>query len=72
MRDEVDHLMYLGCIRRGSVEENKMAHEDFNLLQSFTNKRKDYIAQQLLLMLVDLSVCQSNEAVLSDQSPDSD
>lgn len=36
MRHVDDHLTHLGCIRRGSSEENEMAHKEFKMLYSIS------------------------------------
>lgn len=43
-----NHLFQLGCIRRGSSEENEMAHNEFKSQYPTTNKHMDAIATQLL------------------------
>lgn len=41
------HLVHLGCIQRGSFEENKIAQKQFKILYNGTNKDLDCIATQL-------------------------
>lgn len=42
------HLVTLGCIRRGSSEENEMTQKQLKYLYNGTNKHMDFIAAQLL------------------------
>lgn len=55
MRHVDRHLVLLGCLRRGSSEENEMAHKQFKTVYSQTNKRPDTLGQQLLKCWIDTS-----------------
>lgn len=48
MRHVIDHVTSMGCIRRGSSEENEMIHKEFKCLFTATNKRLEYMGPQLL------------------------
>lgn len=48
MRHVDTHLVHLGCIRRGSSEENEMVHKEFKALYNFTIKHIATIASQIL------------------------
>lgn len=65
MRHIGHHLLFLGCIRRGSSEENEIAYKEFKLLYKNTNNHVDTIASQLLTTW-------ENQSVPLDQSSDRD
>lgn len=48
-----DHLIRLGCIRRGLSEENEMAHKELKCFFNCTNKHIDLISSQLLTSWVE-------------------
>lgn len=48
MRHVHNHLFHLRFIRRGSSEENEIAHKQFKIMYNVTKKQPDSIATQLL------------------------
>lgn len=48
MRHFKNHLINLGCLRRGSSEENEMRHKDFKAIVENTNHHLDSLSTQLL------------------------
>lgn len=48
MRHVHNHLIHLGCLRRGSSDENEVEHKELKCLYSGINKHIDSIAVQLL------------------------
>lgn len=66
MRHVHHHLVHIGCIRRGSSEENEMAHKQFKSVYKGTNKHMDFISAQLLTSSVRISSHPSPSSCLSD------
>lgn len=46
------HLIFLGCLRRGSSEENGSVHKAFKEVYPHTNNQVEAIAPQLLLWTI--------------------
>lgn len=48
MRKVEHHLIHMGCLQRGSSEENEIVHKELKVLYNSTNKHLDSIASQIL------------------------
>lgn len=66
MRHVDSHLLQHVCLRRGSSEDNEMAHKEFKSLYTATNQHLDEIGPQLLQAWTDPSIQLVNSQLTDD------
>lgn len=66
MRHVDNDLIFLGCLRRGSSDENQMDQKYFNCLYDGKKKHIDELGQQLLSSWIDLSFVLSHYSEINE------